>query len=90
MITALRIAARVLTNLTHGSFFDEYLLVLIASIGAFALGSRAEATVVLILFEIGKIAGDIVLASTYQALPPQALSHGSFQIRLLRLRCGLS
>lgn len=71
LITALPIAARVLTNLTHGSFFDEYLLVLIASIGAFALGSRAEATIVLILFEIGKIAGDIVLASTYQALPPQ-------------------
>ena len=71
LITALPIAARVLTNLTHGSFFDEYLLVLIASIGASALGSRAEATVVLILFEIGKIAGDIVLASTYQALPQQ-------------------
>lgn len=71
LITALPIAARVLTNLTHGSFFDEYLLVLIASIGAFALGSRAEATIVLILFEIGKIAGDIVLASTYQALPQQ-------------------
>lgn len=71
LITALPIAARVLTNLTHGSFFDEYLLVLIASIGAFALGSRAEATVVLILFEIGKIAGDIVLASTYQSLPQQ-------------------
>lgn len=71
LITALPIAARVLTNLTHGSFFDEYLLVLIASIGAFALGSRAEATVVLILFEIGKIAGDIVLASTYQTLPQQ-------------------
>ncbi|MFQ8995187.1 MAG: heavy metal translocating P-type ATPase, partial [Agathobaculum sp.] len=71
LITALPIAARVLTNLTHGSFFDEYLLVLIASIGAFALGSRAEATIVLILFEIGKIAGDIVLTSTYQALPQQ-------------------
>ena len=71
LITALPIAARVLTNLTHGSFFDEYLLVLMASIGAFALGSRAEATVVLILFEIGKIAGDIVLASTYQTLPQQ-------------------
>ena len=71
LITALPIAARVLTNLTHGSFFDEYLLVLIASIGAFALGSRAEATIVLILFEIGKIAGDIVLSSTYQALPQQ-------------------
>ena len=71
LITALPIAARVLTNLTHGSFFDEYLLVLMASIGAFALGSRAEATIVLILFEIGKIAGDIVLASTYQALPQQ-------------------
>lgn len=71
LITALPVAARVLTNLTHGSFFDEYLLVLMASIGAFALGSRAEATIVLILFEIGKIAGDIVLASTYQALPQQ-------------------
>lgn len=71
LITALPIAARVLTNLTHGSFFDEYLLVLIASIGAFALGSRAEATIVLILFEIGKIAGDIVLSSTYQALSQQ-------------------
>lgn len=71
LITALPIAARVLTNLTHGSFFDEYLLVLMASIGAFALGGRAEATIVLILFEIGKIAGDIVLSSTYQALPQQ-------------------
>ena len=71
LITAIPIAARVLTNLTHGSFFDEYLLVLAASIGAFALGSRAEATIVLILFEVGKIAGDMVLASTYQALPQQ-------------------
>ncbi len=71
LITAVPIAVRVLTNLTHGSFFDEYLLVLLASIGAFVLGNRAEATIVLILFEVGKIAGDMVLASTYQALPQQ-------------------
>ena len=72
LITALPIAVRVAGNITHGRLFDEHLLVLLATIGAFALGSRLEAGIVLILFEIGKIASDKVLGSVYESLPKQS------------------
>ncbi len=68
LIAMLPIAIKVAQNFTHGTYFDEYLLILIASFGAFLLGSRVEASVVLILHAIGKMANDLVLASTHKSL----------------------
>ena len=43
LITVLPIAANVARNFTHGKYFDEYLLILVSSFGAFLLGLHAEA-----------------------------------------------
>ncbi len=68
LIAMLPIAIKVVQNFTHGTYFDENLLILTASFGAFLLGSRVEASVVLILHAIGKMANDLVLASTHKSL----------------------
>lgn len=71
LITVLPIVIRVANNFTHGKYFDEYLLILIASFGAFLLGRRPEASIVLILHGIGKMISDLVLASTHKSLAKQ-------------------
>lgn len=71
LITVLPIVVKVAHNFTHGKYFDEYLLIFIASLGAFLLGNRPEASIVLILHGVGKIASDLVLASTHKSLTKQ-------------------
>lgn len=71
LITVLPIAAQVARNFTHGKYFDEYLLILIASFGAFLLGRRPEASIVLILHGAGKMISDLVLSSTRKSLSQQ-------------------
>lgn len=71
LITVLPIATKVAYHFTHGKYFDEYLLILIASLGAFLLGNRPEASAVLILHGVGKIASDLVLGSTHKSLTKQ-------------------
>ena len=68
LLTVFPTAVHVANNVTHGKLFDEYLLIFLASLGAFLLKNHAEASIVLILFDIGKIAADIVLASTHNVL----------------------
>ncbi len=68
LIAVVPILVKVAQNFTHGTYFDEYLLILIASFGAMLLGSRVEASVVLVLHGIGKMANDLVLSSTHKSL----------------------
>ena len=67
LITVLPVAATVARHITHGKYFDEYLLILLASFGAFLLGHRAEASVILILHSLGRIVSDFVLSSTHKS-----------------------
>lgn len=71
LITVLPVAGKVVHHFTHGKYFDEYLLILIASLGAFLLGNRPEASAILILHDVGKIVSDLVLASTHKSLTKQ-------------------
>ncbi|WNX86571.1 heavy metal translocating P-type ATPase [Agathobaculum sp. NTUH-O15-33] len=71
LITVLPVAARVVRGFTHGKYFNEYLLIFIASLGAFLLGRRPEASIVLILHSVGKLISDMVLHSTHGALREQ-------------------
>lgn len=71
LITVLPIVGTVAHHFTHGKYFDEYLLILIASLGAFLLGNRPEASAILILHDVGKIVSDLVLASTHKSLTKQ-------------------
>ena len=71
LITMLPVFAKVAQNFAHGKYFDEYLLILVASLGAFLLRNYAEASVVLILHGVGKIASDLVLNSTHKSVAQQ-------------------
>lgn len=42
-------------DVSHGKFFDEAMLMVIATIGAFAIGEYPEAVAVMILFQIGEM-----------------------------------
>ena len=71
LITMLPVAVKVAHNFTHDKYFDEYLLILISSLGAILLGHRAEASLILILHGVGKMASDLVLSSTHKSLSQQ-------------------
>ena len=70
----LPVAAKVAYHFTHGKYFDEYLLILIASLGAFLLRHYPEASLVLILHSAGQIAGDLVLSSTHKSMTRQTIT----------------
>ncbi len=71
LLTVLPVAANVARNFTHGKYFDEYLLILVASFGAFLLGLRGEASLVLILHGVGRIISDLVLSNTHKSFSQQ-------------------
>ena len=71
LITMLPVFGKVAQNCAHGKYFDEYLLILVASLGAFVLRNYAEASVVLILHGVGKIVSDLVLNSTHRSVSQQ-------------------
>ncbi|MDA3812027.1 MAG: heavy metal translocating P-type ATPase [Spirochaetaceae bacterium] len=48
------IAFRALKNLLKGKFFDEYFLMTLATVGAFALGEFTEAVAVMLFYKIGE------------------------------------
>ena len=74
LITVLPVAAKVAYHFTRGKYFDEYLLILIASLGAFLLRHYPEASLVLILHSAGQIAGDLVLSSTHKSMTRQTIT----------------
>lgn len=71
LVTVIPIATTVARNFTHGKYFDEHLLIFVASFGAFVLGFRVESSFILILYDIGKIVSDLVLCSTHKSLSEQ-------------------
>lgn len=50
-----------LKNLLKGEIFDENLLMILATIGAFCIGKTDEAVMVILLFEIGEYLSDIAV-----------------------------
>lgn len=54
LIIGYDIAIRMLKGLTKGKIFDENFLMTVATIGAFIIGSTAEAVAVMLLFQIGE------------------------------------
>lgn len=46
---------KAITNIFHGKLFDENFLMTVATIGAFAIGEYADASAVMILYQIGEL-----------------------------------
>ncbi|MDY3618071.1 heavy metal translocating P-type ATPase [Agathobaculum sp.] len=71
LIAVLPVAVTVVRDMMHGKYFSEYLLIFLASLGAFLLDQRFEASLVLILHSIGKLINDMVLGKTRNSLSQQ-------------------
>lgn len=55
-------------NIFHGRVFDELFLMSVASIGAIALGEFAEATAIMILYQIGEKFEDYAVDKSHDAI----------------------
>lgn len=62
------IFAQAARNLFHGKIFDENFLMLIASIGAFAVGESAEAVAVILFYRIGEFFQDKAVERSRQSI----------------------
>ncbi len=71
LIVAVPVVAAITRDITHGRYMNESLLVFLASFGAFLLGRRAEAGIVLILYTLGKIVCELVFRPTGRTLSQQ-------------------
>ena len=57
-----------LRNIAHGQVFDENFLMLIAAVGAFALGEGMEGAAVMLLYEIGELLQAVAVGSSRGAI----------------------
>lgn len=71
LLTAVPIAGKAVQEVSHGRFFSEHLLMLVVSLGAFLLGRRPEAAIVLILHGVGRAASDFIVAGARSEVPQQ-------------------
>lgn len=61
LTTAIPTVLTIGRNLTHGHYFDEYVLIFVASLGAFFLKHHAEASVILLIHCVGKLLCSLIL-----------------------------
>ncbi len=55
-------------NLAKGRIFDEFFLMTIATLGAFAVGEYAEAVAVMLFYEAGELVQDMAVARSRRAI----------------------
>ena len=55
LLCGLEVAAKAIRNIGHGQIFDEFFLMTIATIGAFALGDFDEGAAVMLFFQVGEL-----------------------------------
>lgn len=58
----------VAVNLARGRVFDEFFLMTIATLGAFAVGEYAEAVAVMLFYEAGELVQDMAVARSRRAI----------------------
>ncbi len=57
-----------LRNILHGQMFDEKFLMMIASIGAFAIGEFAEASAVMLFYQVGEFFQSIAVGKSRKSI----------------------
>ena len=68
LLAGYKIFGRALRNVTRKDFFDENFLMVVASLGAFAILDFAEAVTVLIFFGIGELLQDRAIARSRRSI----------------------
>lgn len=68
IIVSLEIYLHAIQNLKEKEFFDENILMILATIGAFCIGEYKEAVVVMLLFQIGEYLSDMAVHHTKDSI----------------------
>ncbi len=68
VIISYKIYLKALKNILKKDFFDENFLMIIATIGAFFIGSHLEAVLVMLLFEIGEYLSDLAVSKSKDSI----------------------
>ena len=68
LIAGYPVLANAARNLLHGQFFDESLLMTLATFGAFAIGEYPEAAFVMIFFQTGELFEDIAVGRSRRSI----------------------
>lgn len=67
-IISSKIYIQAFRNIIHGKIFDENFLMIIATLGAFMIGSFMEAVMVMILFQIGEYLSYLATSKTRESI----------------------
>ncbi len=68
IVTSYEIYIDAIKNIFKGEFFDENLLMIIATIGAFCIGEYTEAVMVMLLFEFGEYLSDMAVDNSKDSI----------------------
>lgn len=68
IIVGWKVVWKALRNIAHGQVFDENFLMLIASVGAFAIGEGAEGAAVMLFYQLGEIFEDMAVAKSRRSV----------------------
>ena len=67
-ILGVEVIWRALKNIRHGQVFDENLLMIIATVGAFAIGDFPEAVAVMLFYQIGEYFQDAAVSKSKKTI----------------------
>ncbi len=68
LIIGCDVVIRCVKNLLHGDFFDENLLMTIASAGALCVGSHTEGVAVMLLYQLGEMLQDMAVDASRERI----------------------
>lgn len=68
IVTSYEIYIDAIKNIFKGNIFDENILMIIATIGAFCIGEYSEAVMVMLLFELGEYLSDMAVDSSKESI----------------------
>lgn len=68
IIISLEVYKNAFLHIKEGEFFDENLLMIIATIGAFFISSYTEAVMVMLLFEVGEYLSDLAITNSRNSI----------------------
>ena len=68
LVAGVKVLAAVVRNLRRGSIFDEFFLMTVATLGAFAIGDLSEAVAVMLFYESGELVQDLAVERSRRSI----------------------
>ena len=67
-VAAYDVVIEAIENIAHGQIFDENFLMLVASVGAFAIGEYPEAVAVMLFYQVGELFQSVAVGKTRRSI----------------------